>query len=285
MPKHVSCCVPLYTNNFRNSSHLSFYRIPKEKNIRRDYVRLLRNDSLKLESESTRLCSAHWTGGKKLSKNHLPLVFPWTKKRNERRILSRTQESKGKKKEFDGTSADMDEDSILVECTLNTRSFCDAETQTEINGEQIDRIQAAIQEVGEEKEELEKEREKLKEESKKLRLITENQKFDITKFKEKDEDIEFYTGLPHWDALMLLYNMVSDKAQNLNYGSYEKKAIGVEQNLGRPRAMSTFEEFILTLMRLRLGLLQKDLSHRFNVSEATVSSVFNTWVCFMRAEL
>ena len=84
---------------------------------------------------------------------------------------------------------------------------------------------------------------------------------------------------------MLLYNMVSDKAQNLNYGSYEKKAIGVEQKLGRPRAMSTFEECILTLMRLRLGLLQKDLSHRFNVSEATVSSVFNTWVRFMRAEL
>ena len=125
-------------------------------------VRLLRNDSLKLESESTRLCSAHWTGGKKLSKNHLPSVFPWTTKTNERRILSRAQESKGKKKEFDGTSADMDEDSILVKCTLNTRSFCDAETQTEITGEQIDRIQAAIQEFGKEKEELEKEREKVK---------------------------------------------------------------------------------------------------------------------------
>ena len=149
MPRNVSCCVPLCTNNFRNSSHLSFYRTPKEKNIRRDYVRLLRNDSLKLESESTRVCSAHWTGGKKLSKNHLPSVFPWTKKRNERGILSRTQESKEKKKEFDGTSADMDEDSILVECTLNTRSFCDAETQTEITGEQINRIQATIHEVGE----------------------------------------------------------------------------------------------------------------------------------------
>ena len=137
----------------------------------------------------------------------------------------------------------------MDESTLNT-SFCDAETQTEITGEKIDRMQVEIKEVCEEKEELEKEIEKLKE----LRLITENQKFDITKFKEKDEDIEFYTGLPHWDALMLLYNMVSDKAQNhLNYGSYEKKATDVEQKLKRPRAMSTFQEFILTLMRLRLG--------------------------------
>ena len=50
--------------------------------------------------------------------------------------------------------------------------------------------------------------------------------------------------------------------------------------LGRPRSMGIFEEFILTLMRL-LGLFQKDLAHRFNVSETTVSTVFNTGVRFM----
>ncbi|CAH3152213.1 unnamed protein product, partial [Porites lobata] len=81
-----------------------------------------------------------------------------------------------------------------------------------------------------------------------------NPKFDISKFKGNDEDVEFYTGLPHWDALMLLYDMVNQKAQNLNYGT-----------------LTLFEEFVLTLMRLRLGLLQKDLAHRFNVSETTVS--------------
>ena len=86
---------------------------------------MLRNDSLKLESESTRICFAHWTEGKKLGKNQLPSVFPWTKKRNERRILSRPQfvgKSREKKKKFDELSAEMDEE------TQNTRSFCDAET-------------------------------------------------------------------------------------------------------------------------------------------------------------
>ena len=37
-----------------------------------------------------------------------------------------------------------------------------------------------------------------------------------------DEDVEFYTGLLHWDALMPLYDMVNQETQNLNYGSYEK---------------------------------------------------------------
>ena len=39
---------------------MMFYRIPKKESIRREYVRLLiRSDNLKLESGSTRVCSAH----------------------------------------------------------------------------------------------------------------------------------------------------------------------------------------------------------------------------------
>ena len=49
--------------------------------------------------------------------------------------------------------------------------------------------------------------------------------------------------------------------------------------------MTLFEEFVLTLLRLRLGLFQKDLADRFNVSKTTVSVVFNTWIRFIRIEL
>lgn len=118
-----------------------------------------------------------------------------------------------------------------------------------------------------------RERDELSRETKRLQHLVKNPKFDILKFKDNDEDVESYTGLPHWDALMLLYDMVNQKAQNLNYGSFEKKANGSEQKLGRPRALTLFEEFVLTLMRLRLGLFQKDLAHRFNVSETTVCCV------------
>ena len=111
----------------------------------------------------------------------------------------------------------------------------------------------------------------------------ENPKFDIPKFKDQDEDIEFYTGQPHWDALLLLYDLVHDKAQCLNYGNCKKKDTVPVEKLGRPRAMTLFEEFVLTLMRL--DLFQKDLADGFNVSETTVSVVFNTWIRHMRIEL
>ena len=73
--------------------------------------------------------------------------------------------------------------------------------------------------------------------------------------------------------------MIHDKAQNLNYGSYAKKNTSPEENLGRLRSMSISGEFFfLTLRRLRLRLFQKDLAHRFNVSETTVSTLLNTCV-------
>ena len=96
--KPVSCCVPLCANNFRISPNLCFYRIPKDIQLQKKYVASLRNKSLKLKSDNTRICLGHFDGGKKLSRNHSPRIFPWSKKSMERITLSReNQEDKVKK--------------------------------------------------------------------------------------------------------------------------------------------------------------------------------------------
>ena len=134
---------------------------------------------------------------------------------------------------------DVDTQSNNVSPTL---SFCDTETQTEITGEFLNRLEFELKSTGEVKDKLAKEKDELTRDSKRLKHALKNPTFDISKFKEKDEDMEFYTGLLHWNALMFLNDMLHDKAQNSC----------PEQNLGRPRSMTIFEEFILTLMRLRL---------------------------------
>ena len=113
----------------------------------------------------------------------------------------------------------------------STPSFCDAETQTEITVEFLDRLEFELKSTGEEKDKLAKTKDELTRDSKRLQHALKNPKFDISKFKEKDEGIEFYSDLPHWDAPMLLYDMLHDKAQNLNYGSYAKKNTSPEQKL------------------------------------------------------
>lgn len=42
-----------------------------------------------------------------------------------------------------------------------------------------------------------------------------------------DEGMEFYTGLPQWNAIMLLYDMFFGKARN---GSYEKRKWAYQRN-------------------------------------------------------
>ena len=41
------------------------------------------------------------------------------------------------------------------------------------------------------------------------------------------------------------------------------------------------EQFFLTLTRLRLGLLERDIAHRFQISQSTVSRIFATWINLM----
>ena len=133
---------------------------------------------------------------------------------------------------------DVDTQSNNVSPTL---SFCDAETQTEITGEFLDRLEFELKSIGEEKDKLANEKDELTRDSKRLQHALKNPKFGISKFKEKGEDIEFYTGLPQWDTLLLFYDMLHE-AQNLNYGSHAKKNTSPEQNLGRPRSMSIFKK-------------------------------------------
>lgn len=82
-----------------------------------------------------------------------------------------------------------------------------------------------------------------------------------------------------------MYYIVRDSAININYDT-EKTSLNCEgkRRVGRPRVLSTFEEFILVLMRLRLGLFEKDLAHRFSVCLMTVSRVTRAWIQFHRSE-
>ena len=74
--------------------------------------------------------------------------------------------------------------------------------------------------------------------------------------KSDEHKVKFYTGLPSFSILMIVYNFVSSQ---VNYGS-------------KTHALSKFEEFIAALMKLRLGLYDQDLAYRFGVHQTTISN-------------
>eukprot|EP00112_Aurelia_sp_Birch-Aquarium-sp1_P005651 Seg1643.5 transcript_id=Seg1643.5/GoldUCD/mRNA.D3Y31 product="hypothetical protein" protein_id=Seg1643.5/GoldUCD/D3Y31 len=91
--------------------------------------------------------------------------------------------------------------------------------------------------------------------------------FDESYFMNDDAKVRFYTGLPTYDVLLTVFDFIK------HYDSRKSSAL------------SSFQEFILTLMKLRLNVPFQDLSYRFEISVATMSRIFQSWICLMDSRL
>ena len=87
-----------------------------------------------------------------------------------------------------------------------------------------------------------------------LRLEVRMNKDGTEDWFNSDEKVNFYTGLPNSYVLMTVFEFVSS---------------GVKHS--SPSALTQFQEFTMTLMRLRLNLTIADLAHRFAISNLTTS--------------
>ena len=79
---------------------------------------------------------------------------------------------------------------------------------------------------------------------------------DESDFKD-DEKVKFYTGFASADILLATFDLISP---------------GISQckNL----ALSKFQKFVCTLLRMRLNLQIQDLAYRYCVSAAVISKAF-----------
>lgn len=79
---------------------------------------------------------------------------------------------------------------------------------------------------------------------------------------------------------MVLTNLTIGKVKNGSMGDNQYHQEG-HQKSGRKRFLRPIDEFLLTCMRLRLGLNQEHLADIFRISKTSVSRIFNTWVNFI----
>ena len=88
-------------------------------------------------------------------------------------------------------------------------------------------------------------------------------------------------------ALLLCYDLLKEKAEHLCYQNRDETEYHpAEYNKpGSKRKLTIWQELTIVLLRLRLGLLEKDLAERFRISMPTVSVIWRTWIKFMRKEL
>ncbi|XP_064462707.1 uncharacterized protein LOC135373434 [Ornithodoros turicata] len=108
--------------------------------------------------------------------------------------------------------------------------------------------------------------------------------FAIERFKDSNEDIMLYTGLPsygHFEALQV-YLHPGENGYNV---LRSEDASTARSAAGRKRKLSPENELFLVLVRLRLGLLEADLAHRFSITQSTVSRICTSWINFLYVKL
>ncbi len=91
--------------------------------------------------------------------------------------------------------------------------------------------------------------------------------FDETYFANDDAKVRFYTGLPAYDVLQTVYQNVSEFV------------------VRKSPTLTKFQEFVLTLMKLKLNMPMQDLAYRFRISLSTVSRIFLAWMVVLDVRL
>ena len=88
-----------------------------------------------------------------------------------------------------------------------------------------------------------------------------------------DDKVQFFTGIPNGKAFEdIFYELTKDEDS-------------VSQQIGNRQNLRHIDEFLMVLMRLRLGLLIEDLSERFKICRSTCSEVFTKWIFFLYINL
>ena len=102
-----------------------------------------------------------------------------------------------------------------------------------------------------------------------LESLLKRKEFRAQSLENDDNKTRFYTGLPSYQVFLKIFNILSSITDKPIHSSGK---------------CSFMDEFFLTLVKLRLGLVNQDIAYRMNINEPSVSKVFHTWIDLMYRE-
>ncbi|KAK0130779.1 hypothetical protein N1851_034553 [Merluccius polli] len=255
---------------------VKYYRLPKvitnqgeqcqklSEERRRLWLAKLNQDLHGKNLDNVQICSAHFLSGKKsdLYQKDDPDWVPsvgmtgqqrspekaGTSSRYSRRG-NRTQQRLREAAAADaavgaGVAAETDDPETDDPTTSGyiSSNLCSTETQSELTGDLIEAMTSELQNLRTENIQLR---------SDVAHLST---TYDQSAFVDKDEKVLFFTGLPTYQILLVLFTFLSP-------------------HFPVKKSLDKFKQLMLTLMRLRLNVSTTFLSYAFNISIATASRI------------
>ena len=285
------CAISVCKNYSKKRPDLSFFEFLIDKRLRKKWSTFCR----RADTEFQYTANLHMGGIKKVAKGVCPTIFnpqevPSGTSEREKRMISR----RGKRKLSDESHLKFatKSPSVSSDVALKDHVYISPTEKniSKVNESASVSCQTDIDQLQMEK--LVKNVARLKTENKVLQNKINNKavikrELFMDNMLKNDESVKFYTGLPTLTCLMAIFNILKPLAEKLKYWDSNKgnkvnfqKKPSVKKS-GKKRSLTTFQEFILTLVRLRLGLLVQHLSDVFAISKSSVSKVFTTWICFL----
>ncbi|KAK3084023.1 hypothetical protein FSP39_006910 [Pinctada imbricata] len=278
-------------------SEVSFFPFPTKKKApraRKRWLEYTRRENYDPPYHH-RLCSKHFLDGKPTEKNPYPTLFAYNNYKESKVPRSSNVMQKRTREQETSVHVDIPEQkhdkiadttiSIQMEgpkavevpmdhgyCMSNEKGYeqtsHEVNTQTDLNMTDIDDLLDM--------------KERLADKDNLLRDLF------IEKITKSDESVMKYMGVPTKQALNGFFGILDKASPNLKYWSGQKSARDTSyQNTpgmkksGPQRKLSRYQEFILTLLRLRMALCTFLIADIFGISNSRVSQVCITWINFM----
>ena len=123
---------------------------------------------------------------------------------------------------------------------------------------------------------------KLLEYEKKICELEEKLNQPIQKQNLTEKTCNLFTNLESVELVDKLHDVIAPlvprKARLPPENQEKQEFVTTPKNMGRKRKLPPKDEFLLTLMKLRLNLQRTDLFVRFDVSEGLCSNIFKLWL-------
>ena len=241
----------------------------------------------------------YFTGKKGHHPSHpgyVPTLFPWQKKTTPRRSRTSSEEVVSPLKESTRKASQKKRVPLTNPEADKTRqrhlSFSEKQISTP-NPEGHDYIQTKDIECPEINKYLPDIMDRIKELQEKAEMCEtyKNQVLDLNEMRSNPKQIQFRTGFPNYETMYSLFVFLEPRARNLKYwrGSSTSNSEHFSKTFtskpGPERKLSLLDEFFMTMIRLKVGLLTEDIAQRFSVSVGTVSSIVTSWVNLMYTDL
>lgn len=263
------CCAPGCTNKSTRDKNVSYHRFPANKQLQRKWLRSIRRETLQV-NQSTRVCSAHFRNGEKSSKTDVPYVRSPSlvpKPKQPRKLVTRISSDNGIHVN-DIDSLEVIED----ESTSSMNQDDDPEEQMDGDYETLgDKVTNLDENMHAESDDDDDDDEY---------LPTQIQPMRLEHIYGNDKLIRLYTGLPNTTTFHILCDNLGVPINNLQYWG-RPRTFPDGNKRGPPRKLYPHDELLLTLMRLRLALLEEDLAFRFGICQSLVSQLINTWTAVL----